>query len=382
MNWQPKTLYTQLANFEDLKPTEVLYEFDGPRIFLANTLLGQLLCYFLDENEQIQRFIVAPTNAHIIEKLKTGLLCVHDALNQPWVWFIDLDNNGNTIKAWQGVLSEAPSIMLPKVGVMLWPDLEPVFALRAIGEGLAEGTVPMSVIRQVIDGASTSLKKVSKLILDKEPSLGRTTNSMRQFYDLSAIGFAYNSFEISFKLPSTQQDLLSEDASKEIEATFKEMSGLLENSLQWAIEECKEISEQETEPLSIELLEALDKLVPPQTGIIKEIEVRGRLFSTPYKKFELTRQASVFVRKNLTKVRAAQEKITTTSGLVRQFDKDDLTFTLRETTDGKEHLCSFQQEYYDILYEVFDKDIPITVSGMENLKTHKIEVYLVSLAEI
>ena len=205
MDWEPRTCFPDLATFDGLKPSEVLYEFDGPRIFVTQAQIGELLCFLTDDDGRTLRFIAAPTNSSILDMLKSGSLTVREALDQPWVWFVDLGYSGQPVAAWQGTLSEAPSDALPKKGVMLWPHLEPVFALRAIGDGLKEGSVPMSVIRQVIDGASTALKKVANSVFEDARRQGRKANTIRQFYDLPAIGFAYNSFEVAFRLPDAKQ---------------------------------------------------------------------------------------------------------------------------------------------------------------------------------
>lgn len=373
MNWEPKTPFDDLSIFEGLRPSEVLYEFDGPRIFVTQTQIGELLWYLADEDGRVFRFIAAPTNSAILSRLKSGLLSVRESLDQPWLWFVDIDFGGKPVAAWKGVLSEAPADALPQKGVMLWPHLEPAFALRAIGDGLDEGSVPMSVIRQVIDGASTALKKVANFVFEDARRQGRKANAIRRLYDLPAIGFAFNSFEVAFRFPGAEADLLSDSTIDEISISFSEMGRNLESALTWAMD----VSRDDSLP-AIDLLEALEKLVPPRSGIIKSIEVRGQIFSNPLVKFELTRESSTHVRKVLSAARASQEKITTVSGLIREFDKDDLSFTLRETSDGKDHVCRFQPEYYDDLFDAFSTDVRITISGMENIKTSEIDVSLVS----
>ena len=205
MDWEIKSNSVEIVNIGDLKPTEVLYEYDGPRIFSAQSPLGELLCFLADDDGETLRFIAAPTNTDILDKLKGGIRQLRDALDQPWVWVLDVGYDGNQKAARRGVLADAPTDVLPQKGVMLWPHLEPIFALRAIGDDLSEGNVPMSVIRQVIDGATTSLKKIANSIFEDAKRQGRKANSIRQFYDLPAVGFAYNSYEVAFRLPDIKQ---------------------------------------------------------------------------------------------------------------------------------------------------------------------------------
>lgn len=376
MDWTVTAPQFDVASFQGISPEEILYEFDGPRIFTAQSALGELLFYLADEKDGVCRYIVAPTNASIVGLLKSGVRSVRDALNQPWVWFLDTRCDGNPVAAWKGTLADAPADALPLPGVMLWPHLEPVFVLRAIGDGLGEGTVPASVIRQVVDGATTALKKISGHVFQAARAQGRKANAIRQFYDLPMQGVAYNSFEIAFRHPDRKQLTLGAgEVPEELGSEFDEIGKQLEQALSWAM---NAKSEEDNDPLDIDLLEALEKLVPPQTGIVKSMELRGRIFRAGHERYQLTRETSKRVRRALGKARVSQERITKVSGLVREFDKDDLSFTLRETDDGKEHGCRFPQEFFDDVLEVFNTDQRVTISGRENIKNGEIDVSLVS----
>lgn len=360
----------------DLKPIEVLYEFDGPRLFSAHSPLGELLCFLADDDGTLRRFIAAPTNADMLAKLKEGVRAVREVLDQPWVWFVDVDNNDQPQTAWRGVLRDAPADVLPEPGVRLWPHLEPIFAVRAIGDGLSEGGVPMSVIRQVVDGATTSLKKIVNIVFEDAKKVGRKIKTIRQFYDLQTI-FAYNSFEAAFRMPADPSGSLI-GLADESKAAVDEISEKLEQALCWAVDESSK--DPGEAGLSLELLESLEKLIPPKNGIIKCIEVRGRMFRESTTPYRLTRDTSTKVRDALRLARASQEKIIKIIGRPGEFDKDNLSFTLRETSDGKEHLCRFVPEFYDELYEAFDRDQQVTIIGRETIKTGEIDVLLVSPA--
>lgn len=376
MDWEIKGPTADLTSFGRLDPVEVLYEFDGPRVFTTRSSLGDLLCFLVDDDGELRRYIAAPTNPIVLGKLKSGYRSLHDALDQPWVWFVDIGYDGTPKAVWKGTLADAPDDTLPQKGVMLWPHLEPIFALRAIGAGLSEGNVPMSVIRQVIDGATTALKKIANSVFEDARRQGRKANTLRQFYDLPALGFAYNSFEVAFRLPETKQGPpTGTSAADESTAAFSAMGAKLELALKWA---GKTMPDGEGEAIDIDLLEALEKLVPPKSGIVKSVEVRGRIFGGATKPYLLTRESTSSVRKALGKARATQERITKVVGLVREFDKDDFTFTLRETDDDKDHACRFPPEFYDDLLEAFNTDERVTISGREILKTYEIEVSLVS----
>ncbi|WP_022652458.1 hypothetical protein [Aquaspirillum serpens] len=376
MDWQINAPEFGIEPFVGVQLNEILYEFDGPRIFTATSLFGTLLYFLAEEDDGISRFIVVPTNAQIVERLKSGILSVWDALNQPWIWVVDISFNGIPQKSWRCTLADVPADVLPKSGVMLWSHLEPVFALRAIGEGLSEGNVPASVIRQVIDGATTALKKIASRVFEKGRPQGRKANFIRQFYDLPAQGFAYNSFEVAFKLPDLKQLKLPDGGSADdLSEAFEEIGNQLQQAIEWALKTT--LDSADTSEIDLELLEALEKLVPRQTGIVESVELRGRIFKNAHKRYPLTRESSKRVSNALRNARSTQERICQISGLIPEVDKDNFTFTLRGTDDGSEHFCSFPPELIDEVLLAFNTDKRVTVSGRETLGNGNIEVSII-----
>jgi hypothetical protein len=156
---------------------------------------------------------------------------------------------------------------------------------------------------------------------------------------------------------------------------FFDIGTHLVQSLGWATNNDATVALPEPD---IELLEALAKLVPPQSGQIKVIELRGRIFSTGNPIYKLTRNTTQRVRQALGVARCAQERVTKVSGLVRQLDVDELVFTLRETDDAKDHLCRFEPDFFDDVFEAFNTPQRVTVSGRENLKNGQIDALLIS----
>lgn len=117
----------ELSRFQPFEPLEVLYEFDGPRIFTLNDSEGELnLAYWSDEDQQVCRYVVVPTTTKILSALRKGSLSVFDALNQPRCWLCDVTHQG-VLSACQRVEFEVvPRDSLPAIGTMLLPTLEPL----------------------------------------------------------------------------------------------------------------------------------------------------------------------------------------------------------------------------------------------------------------
>ena len=86
------------TRFQPFEPVDVLYEFDGPRIFTLWDSEGELnLAYWSDEDDAICRYVVVPTTDKIVAALRQGGVSVYDALNQPRCWLCDLTHLGEIV---------------------------------------------------------------------------------------------------------------------------------------------------------------------------------------------------------------------------------------------------------------------------------------------
>ncbi len=115
----------QTPVFDDFEPADVLYEFDGPRIFTLQDQEGELhLACWSDEDEHACRYLVVPTTAAILQGLRSGRLSVRDALNQPRCWICDLRDDGSRPVCQRIDFDSIPGTALPFGDTLLWPVLE------------------------------------------------------------------------------------------------------------------------------------------------------------------------------------------------------------------------------------------------------------------
>lgn len=365
--------------FQALTPERILYEFDGPRIFTVRHELGEFLAYLSAEDvtEKTSRYLLVPTDDAIVAALEKGTRTVYEALAQPWVWILDIGFDGQTKQAWRTITSAIPADCLPKQHVMLWPELEPLVSIRMIGDSLEEGQIPGSVIRRAVEGVANALKKLAESALGDQKRQGLT---VRQFYDLPAQHFAFRSFEISFRAPDLKQLQLGEQEGV-LEQQYDAVAKKFSEALDWAITADPE--ESALPSIDLDLLKALERLVPPQTGVVERVELRGQLFKhLPEKRFELSRQASRNVTRALARLRDPQEKVRTLSGLIDEFDKGKMTFTLRYTGEA-EYKCSISDELYDEVMELFKVDNErVTVTAWEAPGKKSLEVIRIVRASI
>lgn len=350
------------VKFENWVPDRVLYDFDGPRIFTVRHELGDFLAYACDEDDEITRYLLAPTSGDLINALEKGTHTMREALAQPWLWVVDVGFNDVPRQVWRSTLEAIPETRLPKPWAMLWPHLEPLLAVRMVGPNLAKGRILASVIKRAVEGATYALKKLAELMLSSRQQPDQRSLTVRHFYDLPTQHLAFNSFEIAFRTPDAAQLRLGEQDDL-LESEYDEMGRRLAEALEWAT---LSTSDEESRTIDLDLLDALKKLVPPQTGLVEQVEVRGRLLRhQPRPTYTLTREATRRVGQARTQ-REPQATPLTATGLIEEFDKGRLTFILRYTDANRDINCAIADELYDEVMELFQQDeVRTTIFGLE-----------------
>lgn len=128
MIWEAMGAEVAATSIGMLDPEEVLYEFDGPKLYIARHEGKPLLVYEskTDDVAQIARLIAVPTSERLISELKQGDISVFDALNQPWLHAVDQSYGGHILRVWHlpyGIQS-VPTNARPRPQTRLWPHLE------------------------------------------------------------------------------------------------------------------------------------------------------------------------------------------------------------------------------------------------------------------
>jgi hypothetical protein len=125
--WRIQGKPVDTERFHPFEAKEVLYEFDGPRIFTLLDADGELnLAYWSDEDEAQARFIVVPTAFGILTGLRSGGVSVLEALDQPRCWVCDVSHTGDVKQCFRVDFDAIPRDSLPVRGTMLLSVLEPV----------------------------------------------------------------------------------------------------------------------------------------------------------------------------------------------------------------------------------------------------------------
>jgi hypothetical protein len=347
-----KTDWPELAS---LTPERVLDEYDGPRLFTLRSRDGHLfLAYKCAEDQDAERYLVVPTHEALIGQLESNAVTLRDALiGHGSVWLLDRHLDGTTCVLGAVDPANLPVSALPRAGVRLAPSRDVLLRLKVIGESITPHHVPASVVRRAIDGATGAVRSLVRHALRTQSVAGRPAESVRGYYDLPAIGFSLGSFQVEFGAPE-----FGGHPPLDSKMTIETVQDLLAKGLEWSTNPKPNELPRTAEWSAI--IEALAQLAPPQKGPIDRVEMSGKLVGEPQFMVSLTRDASERIgnaRKHLSLTRRARAH----EGLVREFDKDRLTFILRSGTGANIRTVSFTEDQYGDVWLAFDADRPVTI---------------------
>jgi len=352
----------------------VLYEFDGPKIFLAKDGDGGLvLVYWSDEDDETTRYVIAPTSDRIVESLRKGETSVYDALNQPRCWIYDIGRQGGPPRCRLVDFEDVPKDALPSRGTMLWPSLEPMLTLRAMGADIVPGRIPASVIRACVEGVQRSLKILSEYVLGRDAGQpGRPDDLVRRLIDLPTQRVAFASFEISYRMPLEPADLFSPLGEKSREAeTLEEVGSLLTKGLKWLSTSAAEagLYRPDDPEESAAVLRALKEITPSSQGAIRRLEIKGRLINFGRTSIELKRDARLRVNEAI-RARELEPELVDLEGRVGRADVDQLSFDLRDIGHPPaSQRFVFDEELLEDVLQALNDGTRVRVAGLLHPKS-------------
>ena len=380
--WQPQGKTADPNPLGTLAPDEVLFEFDCEPITYVSTEPdgGLLLVHSLIADQGTSRYLVVPIDARILTELKAGRLDLFSGLRQPRCWVVDLvaaDENDPPYQV-QAVVRVAfdsiPLSHLPKPGVMVRPELDPIFRLRLVGPGVGPGKTTAADVRMATKAAESGLRALARIALDEEKKVGRARRSVRDFSDLP---FQYSraaSFEVAFGRPGEQ-------TSEGDQKVFDEMGRLLSEvlkSLRSDADGATLIAGLDAKK-SAQLLEAVRAMTPPLTGDVERIEIGGNLVGPSSVSVSLTRDDRSRSNRRIKAWHrpAEDDGFVGASGVVEEADQGRLVFTLRQvelfrTIDKftqeqvkvpQEVVFNFEEQFLDDVMEFFNSQERVRVWG-------------------
>jgi hypothetical protein len=127
------------AQFAPFRPAKVLADVGGPRSFTFVPADGELYwAHWFDESADRVRYLVVPFSPALLDRLEAGRLSLREALDQPRLWVVDVDDLGSPVGAVRAALDDLPADELPAPGATLSPALpSPIRVGGADGESMA-----------------------------------------------------------------------------------------------------------------------------------------------------------------------------------------------------------------------------------------------------
>ena len=305
------------------------------------------------EERSLSRYLLVPADEELLSKISGNKIALRDALTaQSWAWLVDSDGQRLTEPVAVNP-KELPPTALPKEGVRLSMADKALLRVRMIGADLTPHHVPASVVKKMVDGVMGAVRTLSAKALRLDSSPGRPDDQWRRYYDLPAVEFGFRSFEMAFGQPDITPNFQFDD-----KPTMDKVQELLSKGLDWAT--APEEGTLNDTPEWSAIVDALAKLAPPQTGIVETVEISGSLTGRRRKPLRLTRKTSDRIAS--ARKRLKPNKISLThEGDAREFDKDKLTFILRDGMGKTIWPVVFSQEQYDDVYLAFDSNKLVNV---------------------
>lgn len=136
--------------FAPFRPAKVLYELDRPMTFTFVPADGELyLAHWFDESELVVRYLVVPFSPVLLARLEAGRIDLRDALDQPRLWVVDVDERDKPVAAMRITLEDLPADELPMAGTLLSPVLETIALSRPLAGNIPATSLPVPSRSQV-----------------------------------------------------------------------------------------------------------------------------------------------------------------------------------------------------------------------------------------
>ena len=378
--------------FGRFEPIDLLIWHDGPRTFTLHDADGGLcLAHWLDEDADFWRYAVVPISQADLDRMTRGEMTIIEGLDQPRVFAVDQNVQGEVIAVWLTALSDLPRDTLPKPGTMLRRELEPFFSLKATGRTIVAGAIPSSVIKTTVENAQKAIKCLAEYEMEIFKRRGHPSRSLKMLYDLPAQKLLAASFEVQFRSPLMQPSLfdgLPAETIKEEKDVLSRVGENLRIGMEWLKSES---ANSDRGPSSVDdvdlrdaIVEAMKYLTPPSRGAIEAMEVRGEILgqTTPQR----------LTREHRRRVSCAEKQSRPRHGM-KKFDKtvtiidilgEDLMIRVEWPNEQGETIsrqCQMHDDIWELYGESFHVNQSIQLFGTETEPKKPIQIYSVQIIE-
>lgn len=265
----------------ELVPHEVLYELNGPAIFVSRFGPFSLLFYKVDEKDETDFFLASQVSTKPLKLLKEGRLSVRGAITSGPIWVCEIDLDRKLRRFAEANESEVTQFLpLPSVGLRadfgVVPDslqqTEANFAFKFFGEELNEDGMPLSTLKGLVDDVYTTLRHA---LTPNSLGSGRAATVL----DFPVRPLEFASLVIAIDAPEIDRDRLRRGKKTQkldaeaVLAESMEMGAEFAQHLQTTVNAFK--SENLSEKFAddnIDFLMALVEILPSKRGDVRRMQ--------------------------------------------------------------------------------------------------------------
>ena len=374
--WTPEGSNIVSDDLGDLKPFEVLIELGcEPLSYVAKDKYdGLILIHSLAVENEVSRYLIVPTDSRILDEMKAGRMDLLTGLRQPRCWIVDLvasddDELGFRVQlAVQVRFESIPEHYLPWPGAMIRPELESLFRIRLIGDGVGPGKTTAADVRTATGGTESLLKTLATLALGQDVTTGRTSQEVRSYSSLPLQYTRAASFEVAFGRPEQDSGQIDPKILNKMGQLFADGLASIRNEKDTA----GEIAGLDFDK-SRSLIKAIREITPPSTGGIETIEVSGSLATQNPTPIMLTRKDRNRLDEKIRSWKRGDHRndLIALTGFIEEADRGNFTFTLRRiepsgrigTQEFHEVHFRFEDSFEPEVLDSFSKDLKVVVFG-------------------
>lgn len=360
-----------VARLGPLRPERILFEFDGPRTWLANDPDGELLLlHQCGESPDAAQFFVVPFSETLVHALEAGDIDLRDALDQPRLWIAEFDRSG-VRKLVRSSFAKLPNDWIPESGVMLFPELEPLLSIRSLGRDVELGHANLGLLKTSLDNARCALKTLADYAVGVTKGPGQPKTKTRQYYDLPARLLAGSVKVCVFPRVDSQKKLFETDD------VWQRMEELLDRGL----DQINSLSGKSADGSDLDLqiaFKAIDYLAPPSWGAVEKTEISGRLMSVRPPVL-IDRPVRAAIRQRLKKPDDKTPEIIEAHGTISELDIQEATCMLRDDQGVTLHKLSFDEKLYEEVKDALDSGRDVRIAARTTPSASVVELLAVEV---
>ncbi len=367
---------------EIIAPIDILYEFEGPRVFTTIDKYGiQMLAVQSDESSHSRRFLVVDCSVERIQELKYGILTLYEALNQPRLNVVDVSAENFVVKS--SVLSSLKDIPLnrkPVQGAMLYSELQPELSIRIISAEAIPGSISGSLLNDAFSRVKSGILVLAERAKQK---ISTESKLWKELQNPVAQKFAFRSFEVSFRF-GFPTDAAQSEIYSEIKSLFLKGVSLLNSRYSGEADFVKNsVCIVDSEEDAFAICAAFKEFAPSSKNQCSAIELSGTMISSD-KELILTSADYKILRSYVNSRTKKVDEMVEFTGKIMECDRQAQSFELRNITNSghinlKEIRCNFTISQEEAVLDAFNSGCEVVVSGVQKANSNSLEVSLVKL---